>query len=65
MFQFEFEIENTDTAIVVMASTYKEAMQKIQTAKIPALNLAELVLMRMHEIERIQFRLDPEELIYE
>lgn len=65
MFQFEFEIENTDTAIVVNAHTYKEAMIKIQTAKIPALNLAELVLMRMHEIERIQFRLDPEELIYE
>lgn len=65
MFQFEFEIENTDTAIVVIAPTYKEAMAKIQSAKIPSLNLAELILMRLHEIERINFRLDPEELIYE
>jgi hypothetical protein len=60
MFQFEFIIENTDTSILVNAETYKGAMEKVQSAKVPSLNLAELILMKMIDLDEDGFIIDLE-----
>jgi hypothetical protein len=60
MFQFEFIIENTDTSIVINADTYKGAMEKVQSARVPSLNLAELILMKMIDLDEDGFIIDLE-----
>jgi len=60
MFVFKFEIENTETHISVSAHTYREAMNKINSAQIPGLNLAELIMVELVEIEQFRFEIGSE-----
>jgi len=60
MFQFEFIIENTDCVITVNSETYKGAMEKVQAARVPSLNLAELIMVKMIDLEEDGFIFDIE-----
>lgn len=60
MFIFKFVIENTETHLTVTAHTYREAMNKIASAQIPGLNLAELILIELTELEQFKFEINGE-----
>lgn len=60
MFQFEFILEGTDCKVIVNAETYKEAMEKVQSARVPGLNLAELIIQSMIDLDEDGFVIDVE-----
>ena len=60
MFQFEFILDGTDCVVTVNSETYKGAMEKVKAAKVPGLNLAELIMVKMIDLEENGFIFDVE-----